>query len=421
MTTEPKFVPKEAAEISLGDGLEAKIRLIDCVGYMVEGAVGHEEDNVERMVKTPWFDYEIPFTQAAEIGTRKVITDHSTIGIVVTADGSFGDLPREAYIPAEEKTIQELKTLGKPFIVLLNCEKPYADGSLRLAGELEEKYDVSVLPVNCEQLKKEDVTHILSGVLEEFPITEVDFKVPRWMEILSEEHPLKAELVEAAKVVFQKGVKIKDIRQGMPEVESENLLEVRTEQVDLSNGTISMEMVLNGSCYFDVMSEETGLEIHGEYDLFRTLREMSSLKNSYEKVQEAMELVQLKGFGVVSPEQGEVTLDEPTVVKHGNKYGVRLHATAPVISLIRANIETEMAPLVGSEQQANDLIAYIHESSEEKGIWSANIFGKNIQQIVEEGIQTKINQMTDDCQMKLQDTMQKIINDSNGGIICFII
>lgn len=421
MTTEPKFVPKEAASISLGDGLEAKVRLIDCVGYMVEGAVGHEEDHEERMVKTPWFDYEIPFTQAAEIGTRKVITDHSTIGVVVTADGSFGEIARASYIPAEEKTIQELKALGKPFIVLLNCEKPYTDTSVNLARELEEKYDVSVLPVNCEQLKKEDVNHILSSVLEEFPVTEVDFRIPRWMEILSDDHPLKTELVDASRLILKKAVKVKDIRQGAPEVESENLLGVHTVQVQLSDGSVTMEMVLNGSCYYDVMSQQTGLEIRGEYDLFRILSEMSALRKNYEKVQEAMELVQLKGFGVVSPERSEVTLDEPSVVKHGNKYGVRLHAAAPVISMIRANIETEIAPLVGSEQQANDLIAYIRENSDDDGIWNTNIFGKTIEQIVEDGIQTKIGQMTDDCQMKLQDTMQKIINDSNGGVICFII
>ena len=422
MTTEPKFIPKEAAAVRLDDGIEAKVRLIDCVGYMVEGAAGHIENDEERLVKTPWFDYEIPFTQAAEIGTKKVITDHSTIGVVVTADGSFGEIPREAYIPAEQKTIAELKKLGKPFVVLLNCEKPYSEPAVSTAMQMAADYGVSVLPVNCEQLKKEDVTRILSTVLQEFPVTEIDFAIPKWLEILPGDHWLKEQLIQTARAVLDKAVKIKDVAGSLPGQITEQLKEIRMGAVDLSEGRVSLEMIVEPSYYYEVISDYTGMPITGEYDLLKTLGQLSHLKTEYEQVQSALESVRYKGYGVVTPRRDEITLEEPSVIKHGNKYGVKMHAQAPTISLIRATIETEIAPIVGSEKQAQDLIEYINESrDEEDGIWSANIFGKSVEQIVEDGIQAKINQMTEDCQMKLQDTLQKIINDSNGGMICIII
>jgi len=422
MTTEPKFVPKEAAAVKLEDGLEAKVRLIDCVGYMVEGAAGHVENDEERLVKTPWFDYEIPFTQAAEIGTKKVITDHSTIGIVVTADGSFGEIPREAYIPAEQKTIAELKKLGKPFIVLLNCEKPFSEPATGMAKKMSQDYGVGVLPINCEQLKKEDIAKILSTILQEFPVTEMDFSIPRWLEILPADHWLKAQLIEAARAVLDKAVRIKDVIGNLEGQNSEQLKEIRAKSTDLSTGRVQLEMVVEPSYYYEVISDYTGLSIGSEYELLRTLGQLSRWKSEYEQVQSALETVRYKGYGVVTPRREEITLEEPSVIKHGNKYGVKMHAQAPAISLIRANIETEIAPIVGSEQQAQDLIAYIGSTrNEEDGIWNANIFGKSVEQIVEDGIQAKINQMTEDCQQKLQDTLQKIINDSNGGMICIII
>ncbi len=408
MTTEPKFVPKEAAQVKLEDGIEAKVRLIDCVGYMVDGAAGHIENDEERLVKTPWFDYEIPFTQAAELGTKKVITDHSTIGIVVTADGSFGEIPREAYIPAEQKTVSELKKLGKPFIVLLNCEKPYSDPAISLAQKIAAEYGVSVLPVNCEQLKKEDINKILSTILQEFPVTEIGFTIPKWLEILPGDHWLKEQLIKAAKAILEKAVRIKDVSVNLAGQITEQLKEIRMGTMDLSTGQVSLEMVVEPSYYYEVISDYTGLPIGGEYQLLQTLGQLSRLKAEYEQVQNALETVRYKGYGVVTPRREEIILEEPSVIRHGNKFGVKMHAQAPAISLIRATIETEIAPIVGSGQQAQDLITYIGESRDEDGgIWEANIFGKSVEQIVDDGIQAKINQMTEECQIKLQDTLQR--------------
>lgn len=422
MTTEPKFIPKEAAVVTLDDGIEAKIRLIDCVGYMVEGAAGHTEDETERLVKTPWFDYEIPFTQAAEIGTKKVITDHSTIGMVVTTDGSFGELSRSAYIPAEKKTIDELKKMGKPFVVLLNCQKPYSDTVLELSKKMSDEYGVSVLPINCEQLKKEDVVRILSLVLQEFPVTEIGFSIPKWLEILPVDHWLKEQLIRTAGSVLDGSSRVKDVMSQLEGKKTEQLREVNIRQIDLSDGRVSVEMQIEPSYYYKVISDYTGLDIEGEYQLLQTLGQLSQWKAEYEQVRAALESVRYHGYGVVMPQRGEILLEEPAVIKHGNKYGVKMHAQAPAIALIRANIETEIAPIVGTRQQAEDLISYINDSQyEEDGIWSANIFGKSVEQIVEEGMQAKVNQMTEECRMKLQDTMQKIMNDSNGGMICIII
>lgn len=423
MTTEPKFIPKEAAQIQVGDGISVKIRLIDCVGFMVEGAAGHIENDAERMVKTPWFDTEIPFTKAAEIGTRKVITDHSTIGVVVTCDGSFGDLKRPSYIDAEKTAIEELKALHKPFIVLLNSTRPFSDETVSLAHSMEEEYGVSVMPVNCEQLKKEDIYHILEKVLKEFPVVRLDFAIPKWLEILPSTHPVKAQVIEAARQVLGRVDQMKDAADGTEGIQTDSMEEIRVEQLNMADGCVSMRVVMADNCYYEILSDVTGLPIGGEYQLMQTLAQLAKLQKEYQKVQDAVSQVRLKGYGAVTPERSEILLDEPQVIRHGNKYGVKIKAEAPSIHMIKAQIQTEIAPIVGSEQQAQDLIAYIKESAREnpEGIWDANIFGKSIEQIVEDGIDSKISQLTDESQMKLQDTMQKIINDSNGGMICIII
>ncbi|MDO4295274.1 MAG: stage IV sporulation protein A [bacterium] len=423
MTTEPKFIPKEAAKLTLEDGAQAKVRLIDCVGFMVEGAAGHRENDAERLVKTPWFDYEIPFTQAAEIGTQKVIREHSTIGIVVTCDGSFGDIKREHYRAAEEKTVAELKDIGKPFIVLLNSERPFADETKNLARSMAVEYGVTVLPVNCEQLRKDDITKIMEKILGEFPVAELDFYIPKWLEILPDTHWLKNKMIEKAKAILKKVTVMRDVTAENLSEEDEAVKEVLVKQICMADGRVDIGMEVDHNFYYQILSEYVGLPIEGEYQLMQTLKELAGQKGEYEKVQAAMNQVRLKGYGVVTPERSEIILDEPQIVKHGNKYGVKMKAEAPSVNLIKAHIETEIAPIVGSEQQAQDLIAYIKENSKEseEGIWSTNIFGKSIEQIVEDGIQAKVSQMTEECQMKLQDTLQKIINDSNGGMICIII
>lgn len=423
MTTEPKFIPKEAALVRLADNIEARIRLIDCVGFMAEGAAGHIENGQERLVRTPWFDYEIPFTQAAEIGTRKVIADHSTIGIVVTADGSFGELKRPAYLEGEKRTIDELKALGKPFIVLLNSVRPYSDETIRLAREMGEQYQVSVLPVNCEQLKKDDVVHILERVLKEFPVTELDFHIPKWMEILPASHWLKAQVIQAAGGILQKVSHMKDVAGELENLNCPAVRSMSAVSMEMSDGSVSVQVEIDQSYYYQILSDYAGIPIEGEYQLMQTLSRLAAMEKEYEKIRGALAQVRLKGYGVVTPERSEIMLDEPQIIRHGNKYGVKMKAEAPSINLIKAHIETEIAPIVGSQQQAEDLIAYIRENARdnEDGVWNTNIFGKSIQQIVEDGIQAKISQMTEDCQLKLQDTLQKIINDSNGGMICIII
>ena len=422
MTTEPKFVPKDAAEISLYDDIKVKVRLIDCVGYMVNGASGHMENDEERMVKTPWFEHEIPFTKAAGIGTEKVIHDHATIGIVVTTDGSICDLDREAYLEAEEKTIRELQTIGKPFVVLVNSRKPFGKEAMGIAQELAERYHVTTIPVNCEQLKEEDIHHIMEKILFEFPVSEVQFYIPKWVEMLPMEHKIKEVLIDKMKAILNSMSEIKDAISGIVDDKSEYVEDIRIDEIKMDTGEIIVKMQVPERYYYEILSDMTGVDITNEYELVKTMKEMSVMKQEYDEVKDAMESVKMKGYGVVSPKREDIFLDEPTLIKQGNKYGVKIRSEAPSIHMIRANIETEIAPIVGSEQQANDLIQYIQKNSEtENGIWTTNIFGKSVEDLVLDGMRNKLMTINDESQIKLQDTMQKIVNDSNGGMVCIII
>lgn len=421
-TTEPKFIPKEAAKLTLGDGIETRVRLIDCVGYMVDGAGGHMENDAERMVKTPWYAEEIPFTQAAEIGTRKVITDHSTIGIVVTCDGSFGDIPRESYVAAEERTIKELKKLKKPFVVLLNTAKPYGEEAARLSQEIENKYGVAVMAVNCEQLKKDDINQILENILYEFPLTMIEFYMPKWVEMLPANHDMKVDLIERVKEIMKQYNCIRDVKNNPVALEGPFIKKCKMDGIDMSNGCVKVWLDVDDAYYYEMLSDMVGEKIDNEYHLLSVLKEMAKMKKEYVKVLHAIDSVRQKGYGVVTPERSEIKLDKPEVIKHGNKFGVKIRAESPSIHMIRANIETEISPIVGSEEQAQDLIRFISDSSQsEAGIWETNIFGKSVEQLVNDGITGKLTMIGDESQLKLQETMQKIVNDSNGGMVCIII
>lgn len=422
MTTEPKFVPNEAVSINVEDGIELNVRLIDCVGYMVEGATGHMEGEDERLVKTPWFDYEIPFTKAAAIGTKKVITEHSTIGVVVTCDGSFGEIDAKQYEPAEEETINQLKSLKKPFIVLLNTIHPYSESTKQLAKEKEQKYETKVLPMNLEQMKKDDIYQILKNVLMEFPISSIGFYVPRWTEMLKKDHPLKMELLEMAKDVMSTKTTMKDMYEN-DEKQYKYITSQKIESVAMDSGEVMIAVKVGDSYYYDFLSDTTGMEIHNEYEFIKIMGELSKKKKEYEEVGEALAAVKQRGYGVVTPTKEEIVLEQPQIVKHGNKYGVKIKASAPSIHMIRANISTEIAPIVGEEYQAKDLMEYIEQGSQTPGesMWDVNIFGKTLEQLVGDGMQSKALKMTDESQQKLQDTMEKIINESNGGLVCIII
>lgn len=429
MTTEPKFIPQEAAGISLSDGSQIKVRLIDCVGFMVEGANGHMEEDEDRMVKTPWFQEEIPFVDAAKIGTQKVIRDHATIGIVLSTDGTIGEIPRENYIDAERKTIQEIKQIQKPFVIVLNCMRPYSDETMQLAASMEQEYHAPVIPINCKQMKTEDIHKILETILYEFPVTKMDFFIPKWTEMLPSDHRIKNYLIRTAMDILNYVNKMRDVydegwKNSRPSGENEEdyIKSVSTEKILPSMGTVTVRMDIEDKYYFENISEMTGVPIEGEYQLISMIRDLSAKKSEYEKVQEALNAVQQKGYGVVMPELSDISMEDPVLISHGNKFGVKMKALSPSIHMIKANIETEIAPIVGSREQAEDLIAYIKEGEESKeGIWTTNIFGKSIGELMEDGIKNKIAQMDDECQIKLQDTMQKIVNDSNGGMICIII
>lgn len=422
MTTEPKFVPKEAAEIRLLEDTKVKIRLIDCVGYMVEGAAGHVEGEEERQVKTPWFDYEIPFTKAAAIGTRKVIHDHATIGIVVTTDGSIGEIERENYVEAEEKTVRELQQIGKPFVVILNSKKPYKEETKLLAESMMKKYCVPVIPANCEQLKADDIHKIMEAVLFEFPISQIGFFIPRWVEMLPRDHKIKEDLLLHIRKIMDEMEGIKDAAKGVSCEDSLYIDELKVEKIEMDTGCVNIRIHVAEKFYYEMLSELTGTTIESQYDLIAQMKHLSKLKEEYENVKEAFDSVRMRGYGVVSPRKDEIILDEPEVIKQGNKYGVKIHSQAPSIHLIRANIETEIAPIVGNEKQAEDLKQYIKEAERtENGVWGTNIFGKSIEELVMDGMQNKMAVINDESQVKLQDTMQKIVNESNGGLVCIII
>ena len=424
MTTEPKFVPNEAIEITLDNNLKFKTRLVDCVGYLVDNAIGYLEDDMPRMVKTPWSDEEIPFETAAEIGTKKVIDEHSTIGILVTTDGSVTDIPREDYIKAEERVVSELKQLNKPFIILLNSAEPNSTYTHELADTLSEKYDTTVIPTNCENLTLDDINTMFAKVLYEFPASQISIKFPRWIDGLDFDHPLKAELFREIKDAFEPIRVLKDVSNCINKIKQTEIIS-RTSIVDirLDSGNVNVEITLTEELFYQVLSEITGVNVTNEGDLFSIISNLSITKKKYDKIAYALDEVERKGYGIVTPSIDELILDEPEMVKQGSRFGVKLKATAPSIHLIRTNVETEVSPIVGSEKQSEDLVNYLLSEfeSDPKKIWESNIFGKSLHELVNEGLQTKLAKMPEDAQIKLQDTLERIVNEGSGGLICIIL
>lgn len=424
MTTEPKFVPEEAVAVEPEDGVKMNVRLIDCVGYIVPSAIGYIENEAPRMVMTPWFEEEIPFNMAAEVGTRKVITDHSTIGIVVTTDGSITDIPREEYEEAEARIISELNEINKPFVVLLNCGDPNSAESRALASELCEKYKTEVIPVNCVDLDEEGVRRILGAVLLKFPVREVKIRMPRWITALDKDHWLKKEVFGCIKAAAADIVGINDVKSAADVIsECEYVKRAAAEELDLGTGSGIIDITLQNELFYKILGEATGLELNSENDLMPCMIELASIKRKYERVRNALEEVEATGYGIVLPQMDELTLEEPEIIKQGGKYGVRLKASAPSIHMMSANITTEINPIVGSEKQSEELINYLLNDFEENPtkIWESNIFGKSLSDLVNEGLHNKLNRMPVDARLKLQETIQRIINDGCGGLICIIL
>ena len=424
MTTEPKFVPNEAVGITVGDNIKLNVRLVDCVGYLVNNAIGYLEDDMPRMVKTPWNTEEIPFEEAAEIGTRKVIKEHSTIGVLVTTDGSVTDIPREDYIGAEERVVKELKELNKPFIIVLNSSEPESDYTRSLAEKLQEKYDAQVVPTDCENLSRDKIDEIFGRVLYEFPIDRVNISFPRWVDGLPEDHWLKEELYDEIKNTFKDVSILKQIDNRITNLQDTDVISNSViNEIQLGTGSINITINLLDNLFYKVLTEISKVPITNEGELFSTMISFANVKKEYDKIAIALQEVNTKGYGIVSPSIDELILEEPEMVKQGSRYGVKLRAKAPSIHMIRADIETEVSPIVGSEKKSQELVEYLLSEfeSDPKKIWESNIFGKSLHELVNEGLQTKLLKMPEDAQEKLQETLERIINEGSGGLICIIL
>ena len=424
MTTEPKFVPNEAVKVNLNDNLNFNVRLIDCVGYVVSGAMGHTEDGSDRMVNTPWSDEPIPFVKAAEIGTKKVICEHSTIGLVVTTDGSITEIPREDYIQAEERVVTELKAMNKPFVMLLNSTKPNDESTQKLKCELEEKYNVSVVATDCEKLNSKDISEILENVLLEFPVREIKIDFPSWVDSLSSGHWLSRELMECVKNGMENVSKIREVKEIKNVLKgSERIENADISSMNLGHGTVFVSAIVPENLFYKILGEMSGFEIEGQESLISLMRELAEIKREYDKVSFALQEVKQKGYGIVSPTIDELSLEEPEIMKQGGRFGIRLRASAPSIHMISATVETEVNPIVGTEKQSEELIHYLLNEfdTDPKKIWESNIFGKSLHDLVNEGLHNKLYRMPDDAQFKLQETLQKIINEGSGGLICIIL
>jgi stage IV sporulation protein A len=424
MTTEPKFVPDEAVTINLDDAASMRVKMIDCVGYIVSEALGTIENGQPRMVHTPWQEEPMPFVEAAEMGTEKVIREHSTIGMLITTDGTIGEISRESYLPAEERIVRELKELGKPFAMVLNSAEPTSERAISLAYELEDKYGVPVALVSCIDLDAEDIRHILELVLSEFPVSEVRIKMPSWISSLDDDHRVKISINDTVSECAAKVKKTGDIKTAFAELsDNEYVKSSVIEDIDLGTGKAVVSVSFLDELYYEVLSELGGFEIKNDRELVDLLRELSEMKSRYERVSEALAMAEEKGYGIVMPTVDELRLEEPEIVKQSGGYGVKLSASAQSIHMIRANIETEISPIVGTEQQSEELIKYMLKEFEEEPakIWESKMFGKSLYELVNEGLHTKLEHMPEASRLKLSETLERIFNEGSGGLICIIL
>lgn len=424
MTTEPKFIPEDAVELTLEDKAKFNVRLIDCVGYIVPSSLGYIENEQPRMVKTPWFEEEIPFNMAAEIGTKKVIDEHSTIGLVVTTDGSIGDIPRSEYAQAEERVVEELKAIQKPFVVLLNCTDPKSESTVKLAASLEVKYSVSVIPVNCIEMTEDEITEVLRRLLYEFPLTEMRINFAPWISRLEKGHWLRNEIYTSVFKAAGSMKKVKDAESFSSCVNcADDITGSKIENIDLASGSVTVSVSVRAELFYKIIAEKTGLEIKDEQELMNDIIELSSIKKEYERFKEALDDCQNTGYGIVMPTMQELSLEEPEIMKQGGRYGVRLKASAPSIHMLKANITTEVAPIVGTESQSEELIMYLLKEfeSDPSKIWESNIFGKSLNSLVNEGLHNKLYKMPTDARMKIQETLERVINEGCSGLICIIL
>lgn len=424
MTAEPKFVPEEAVEIAMEGGGTFSVRLVDCVGYLVPGAVGQLEDGEPRMVHTPWFPQEIPMAEAAEIGTRKVIAEHATIGIVITTDGTITDLPREAYPEAEGRVIEELKALGKPFLILLNSAHPQGEAAQKLRAKLAEQYDVTCLAVSCLDLDQQAVTEIIQAVLYEFPLEELQLFLPDWVETLPTEHPIRTALFQAIRAQAGKLVRIRDVKPAVAAMgQCELVTGASVTGMKLGSGCCQARLELPRSLFYDTLSQQTGFALHSDGELLTLLERLAVVQAEHQKVAAAMEEVRATGYGIVIPEAEELELEQPEIIKQGGRYGVRLRAKAPSIHMIRADIQAEVSPIVGSEKQSEDMLGFLLEEFEgaPEKIWQSNIFGRSFHELINEDLATKLKHMPEDAREKMRLTLERILNEGSGGLICIIL
>ena len=424
MTTEPKFVPNEAVKISLEGNIDLNVRLIDCVGYIVDGASGHIIDGQPRMVSTPWSEQKMPFAQAAELGTQKVIKDHSTIAVVLTSDGTIANIPRESYINSENRVINELKDINKPFVIVLNTAAPESEATLEIARQMENKYGSRVIVTDCKNLSQEDINKILEEALYQFPVGEIDIMLPKWLEAMPLKHWLKESIIDSLREMAQKIRGIRDIQKNIATLEeNENVKKIYADNINLGDGKGNVEVSLKDNLFYNILSETTGMEIASEYELISMMKQLSEAKRAYDKIRFALDEVNKKGYGIVTPSVEEMTISEPQVLKQGNRFGIKIDADAPSIHMIKTNIKTSVAPIVGSEEQSKELVGYLKGQYKDnpENMWEYSIFGRSLKDLITDDLNAKLLRMPEDTQYKFKEALQKIINEGSGGLICIML